>query len=305
MNDFASAFGNAGIQIQQRGNVPTMADGGSILGSVTSGRTTQGQRIVIGGVEKIGKTSLAADAPRCMLVQMEAGGVAVDIPKTPLLSTFPQVMQFMNEVKAAAQAGTFEAKTLAFDTATALELAINNQTIMDAGGGRQTMETAHGGYGKAYAYANGLFDDFLKLADELAIFGGINIILTCHVFAAKQTDPAFGEYDQWDLLLHSPKNNKTYGKREMLTQWADMVGFLHEPMFITKGEGEQLQRGVSKNMGRVLGVSRTPGYVAGNRYGLTGEITIPDPNRNRFGTAWNVLAEAIWQAKGIDVYNRD
>ena len=167
------------------------------------------------------------------------------------------------------------------------------------------METAHGGYGKAYAYANGLFDEFLKACDELAIFGGINIIFTCHVFAAKQTDPAYGEYDQWDLLLHSPKNNRTYGKREMLTQWADMIGFLHEPMFITKGEGENLQRAQSKNMGRVLGVSRTPGYVAGNRYGLTGEITIPDPSRHKFGTAWNVLADAIWNAKGIDVYNRD
>jgi hypothetical protein len=119
------------------------------------------------------------------------------------------------------------------------------------------------------------------------------------------TDPAYGEYDSWDLLLHSPKNNKTYGKREMLTQWADLVGFLHEPLFITKGEGETLQRGQSKNLGRVLGVSRTPGYVAGNRYGLTGEIPVPDPARNQYGTAWNALAQAVFNAKGIDLFNRD
>jgi hypothetical protein len=60
--------------------------------------------------------------------------------------------------------------------------------------------------------------------------------MDAHVFAAKMIDPAFGEFDSWDLLLHSPKNNKNYGKREMLTQWADLVGFLHEPFFITKGD---------------------------------------------------------------------
>lgn len=303
MNDFSSAFGNI---VPQQPRQPTgPAAGGSILGRVTSGRPTQGARIVIGGQEKQGKTTLGADAPRAMLVQLEVGGAVVSIPKTPLLGSFGEVMQFMDEVKAEAQAGRFEVKTLVFDTATALEMRINDATVAADNKGKQSMETAHGGYGKAYAYANNLFDDFLKACDELAIFGGINIVLTCHVFAAKQIDPAFGEYDQWDLLLHSPKNNKTYGKREMITQWADLVGFLHEPMFITKGEGEQLSRGQSKNLGRVLGVSRTPGYVAGNRYGMTGEIPIPDPNRSGYGTAWNALADAIFKASGIDLYNRD
>lgn len=302
MNDFSSAFGGVKIQPQQNAHIQP---GGSILGAVTSGRPTQGQRIVIAGIEKVGKTSLACDAPRAMLVQLEVGGVSASVPKTPLLTNFGQVRQFLGEVKTEAQAGRFQAKTLVWDTATALERLIDLQTIADDNKGKQSMETAHGGYGKAYAYANGLFGEFMKECDELAQYAGINHIFTCHVFPAKQVDPAFGEYDQWDLLLHSPKNNKTYGKREMLTQWADLIGFLHEPMFITKGEGEALSRGQSKNLGRVLGVSRTPGYVAGNRYGLTGECPIPDPTRNKFGVSWNVLAQAIYDSKGIDVFNRD
>lgn len=305
MNDFSSAFGNAGVQPRQPSNGMPTQQGGSILGQVQAGRTQQGQRIVIAGVEKVGKTSLACDAPRAMLVQCEVGGAAVNVPKTPFLTAWGQVMQFLDEVRVECMAGRFQAKTLVWDTATALERMIHEQTIADDRQGRQSMETAHGGYGKAYAYANGLFDEFTKRCDELAIHAGINHVFTCHVFAAKQIDPAFGEYDQWDLLLHSPKNNRTYGKREMITQWADLVGFLHEPMFITKGEGEALQRGQSKGVGRVLGVSRTPGYVAGNRYGLTGECPIPDPTRNKFGASWNVLAEAIYNAVGIDLLNRD
>ncbi len=304
MNDFSSAFGNVNIQPRQPGNAHNQP-GGSILGAVTSGRPKQGQRIVIAGIEKVGKTSLACDAPRAMLVQLEVGGVSASVPKTPLLTSFGQVRQFLGEVKAECQAGRFQAQTLVWDTATALERLIDQQTIADDNKGRQSMETAHGGYGKAYAYANGLFGEFMNECDELAQYAGINHIFTCHVFPAKQIDPAFGEYDQWDLLLHSPKNNKTYGKREMMTQWADLVGFLHEPMFITKGEGENLSRGQSKGVGRVLGVSRTPGYVAGNRYGLTGECPIPDPTRNKFGVSWNVLAQAIYDSKGIDVFNRD
>lgn len=307
MNDFSGAFGNLGINTQASPQAKPngVAPGQSILGQVSNTARKEGSRIVIAGLEKMGKTSLAADAPRAMLVQLEVGGATVKIPKTPFLTSYGQVMQFMDEVKASCMAGTFQAQTLIFDTATALERYIHDATIMADNKGKQSMETAHGGYGKAYAYANGLFDDFLKAADELAINAGINIIFTCHVFASTQLDPQHGEFDQWDLLLHSPKNNKTYGKREMITQWADLVGFLYEPMFITKGDGEQLARGLSKNVGRVLGVSRTPGYVAGNRFGLTGECPIPDPTRNAYGVAWNTLAQGIYNASGIDLFNRD
>jgi hypothetical protein len=159
------------------------------------------------------------------------------------------------------------------------------------------MESALGGYGKAYQLANQYFDDFLKKCDILAVHFGINIVVTCHVFAAKVVDPTVGEYDSWDLLMHSPKNQKTYGKREMITQWADVVGFLHEPMFII--EGDKVNKGVSANKGRVLGVSRTPSYVAGNRFGLIGEIPIPQQQ------GWNHLANAIYQSCGVDVFNRD
>lgn len=299
-------FANINVNGPPVGGSPSFNGGGaSILNQVTSGRPKQGARMVIGALEKTGKTSLAADAPRAMMVQLEAGSSVVNIPKTPLLTSYGQIMQFCDECISACQRGQFQAKTLVFDTGTALETRIHEATIAADKKGRQTMETAHEGYGKAYAYANGLFEDFLRKCDELAIHGGINIILTSHVFVAKVIDPTYGEFDQYDILMHSPKNNKTYGKREMITQWADLIGYLHEPIFVSKGEGETLQRAQSKNMGRVLGVSRTPGYVAGNRYGVTGEIPIPDPTRSPYGTAWNNLAHAIYNASQIDLFNRD
>jgi hypothetical protein len=83
----------------------------------------------------------------------------------------------------------------------------------------------------------------------------------------------------------------------MLTQWADLVGFLHEPLYVT--EGKTLNKAISANKGRVLALNRTPGYVAGNRYGVASDIGVPREK------GWNYLAHEIYQSCGLDFYNRD
>ena len=277
-----------------------------ILDYVSNVTPPTGLRAVIAGVEGVGKTTLASSAPRALLVPLEQGFGGVSINKTPMLESYDHTIMLLDEITASAQAGIFPFKSLVFDSATALERQIHERVLMTdptwAKGNRKalTMESALGGYGKAYQYANELFHGFLQRCDVLATLGGINIVLTCHVFAAKLIDPTAGEYDSWDLLLHSPKNQKSYGKREMLTQWADVIGFLHEPLYITKGSDKSgFNMGVSANKGRILAVNRTPSYVAKNRYGVNGEIQIPKEG------GWNYLAHALYQSSGFDCYNRD
>lgn len=277
----------------------------SILGAVTTGISQTGLRIIFAGAEKIGKTTLCAQAPGCLLVPCEVGFANVTVAKTPMLQSWEEIQAFMAEVMALAQKGQFPYKTIAFDSATAIERHIHDAIIrrdpLYKPGSKKviTMESAHGGYGKAYNLANEELDSFLLICDQLAIYGGINIIMTCHAFTNKLIDPNSGEYDSWDLLLHSPKNAKTYGKRERLTQWADIIGFIYEPIFISKGDGG-VAKAVSQNRGRVLGLSRTPSYTAGNRFGMQGEIQLPPPPAN----GWNVLAGALHSTTGIDVFTR-
>ena len=203
----------------------------SYLAQVTSSTVPTGFRAILAGNEKIGKTTLACSAPRPLLIPLEMGYGGVNVNKTPMMTTLYDVMQFLEEVHSTVHAGLFPYQTLVFDSGTALERLIHEATIAGdkAAKSDTTMESALGGYGKAYTFANSLFDQFLKKLDILCSNYAINIIITCHVFAAKMVDPTSGEYDTWDLLLHSPKNQKTYGKREMITQWADLVGFIHEP----------------------------------------------------------------------------
>lgn len=287
----------------------------SYLAQVTTGTQQVGQRIIIAGVEKVGKTTLCSAAPGALLVPLEQGSAAIPVPKTPMLETYEQIMAFCEEIRAAAIAGRVpRGSSIVWDSATALERAIESYTLrcdpdwQKKGGKGVTMISAHGGYGKAYEVARQNFDTWLRFQDELAFNAGINIIITCHVFPSRTVDPAHGEYDTWDLLLHSPKNNKTYGIREYLTQWADLIGFFHEPMFVMKAaEGASLNQGMTKNEGRVLAVDRTPAWIAGNRYGLTGTIKIPAPVPGAIAVdSWNAIAHNIWEATGgrIDVWNR-
>ena len=275
----------------------------SILSQVNHSQHRVGIRAVIAGVEKVGKTTLACSAPRVLLVPLEQGFSGVSVMKTPMLESFSDVIALLDEVIATSPA--FPYSTLVFDSATALERLIHGAVLCTdptyAKGNKKalTMESALGGYGKAYQYANELFATFLQRCDWLATNMAVNIILTCHVFPAKVIDPAFGEYDTWDLLLHSPKNQKAYGKREMLTQWADLVGFLHEPLFVAESDKTQLKKGISTNKGRILAVNRTPGYVAGNRYGVVNDIPIPKDK------SWNHLAQEIYTSCGADFFNRD
>lgn len=277
----------------------------SILAAVTNTATgpQPGIRAVIAGVEKMGKTTLTCNAPRALLVPLEAGAIGMRVNATPMLTDFSHVLALLDEIMVTAQSGQFPYKSIVFDSATALERLIHMDVLKKdpqySPGNKKTvtMDSALGGYGKAYAYSNELFGDFLARCDKLAILGGINIILTCHVFTSEVKDPTAGTYNSWDLLLHSPKNEKTYGKREMITQWADLVGFLHEPIFVT--EGKTMNTAMSQNAGRLLGVSRQPGYVAGNRFNMTEAIQIPSVN------GWNQLADSIYKTSGRDYYNRD
>ena len=269
---------------------------------VSSEHSKPGIRAVIAGNEKIGKTTLVCGAPDVLLIPLEVGYSGVSVNHIPMLESFNDFLDLLNEIGTSCAAGKFPYRTLAIDSATALERLLHDSVLsldpLYKKGAKKTvsMESALGGYGKAFSLANERFTEMIAMLDILAVRFHLNIIFTCHTFAAKIIDPVAGEYDSWDLLLHSPKNQKTYGKREFITQWADLIGFLYEPIMVT--QQNNTAKGISENRGRVLGLSRTPSYVAGNRFGMEGEISIPKEQ------GWNYLAHAIYQSCGIDVYKR-
>lgn len=288
----------------------------SFLSTVTTGVSRSGIRAVIGAREKMGKTTLLSQAPGVLLLPLEVGYASVTCAKTNPITSWDIFTSLLDqEIIPLVAAGKFPYRSLAIDSLTALERLLHEAIIArDPGfvssGGKKlvTMESSHGGFGKAYNLANTEFDTLLQKFDWLASCG-INILCTAHVFAATMKDPTVGEYEMWDILMHSPKNGKTYGKRERISQWADLIGFLYEPLFVSGGDDKKMARATSQNKGRVLGMSATPNYVAGNRFGVVGELSLPMPPApgqpfDAGSLGWNVVANAIYQKTGIDLFNR-
>lgn len=271
----------------------------SLFDILEEGTSQHGLRVVLAGVEKIGKTTLAASAPNAILIPAEVGYGNVKIRRVPMLQCWENLIDYVNDVtikcqECASQGIPLPVSTLIFDSATAIERLLHDYTLRtdpNFGKKKLTMESAHEGYGRAYSVAKDTFDAFLKTLDDLAVYGGINIIFTCHVFAAKVVDPTAGEYDFWDLLLHSPKNMKTYGVRELLTQWVDVLGFLYSPIAIGSDPKTKVKLATDLGLGRVLGLSRTPNYIAGNRFGIEGEIQIPKEG------GWQVILDKIQESR--------
>lgn len=278
----------------------------SLYGSVSTGASAAGLRVVLGAQEKMGKTTMGAGAPGVLLVPLEVGYAGVSVAKTPMIQKYDELKQFLAETEAwlaAARAGNapkYPYQSLFFDSGTGLERILSAEVIardpLAGRGGKKTitLASAHGGYGKGPAMLLDEFSDVLQAMDRISQYG-IHIIMSCHVFSNKVMDPTAGEYDSWDLLLSSPKNSKTYGPRELVTQWADIVGFIYDPIFVT--DGDKISKAVTQGKGRVLGLSRTPAYVAGNRFGMVGEVPLPAPPAN----GWNALAEAVYKQTGMIV----
>jgi hypothetical protein len=261
-----------------------------------------GIRIAIAGVEKSGKTTLVCGSPQALLIPLESGYAGQDVQHIPMITRYQDFVSLLQEITTACEAGNFPFRTVVIDSVTALERLIHEGVLLSdptyKGGANKnvTMNSAHGGYGKSFDIANERFMELLNIMDVLALHYGINMVFTAHVFADQMLDPQVGEYSSWNIQLHSPKNYKTFGKRELFLQWLDGIFFLHEPLMITEQHG--IKKGISENRGRVLGLSRTPSYLAGNRFGLEGEISIPKEQ------GWNHLAQSIYESCGIDVYHR-
>src|SRR5665213_3255245 len=169
----------------------------SILSTITTAPAQTGQRIVISGVEGVGKTSLATGAPNSLLIPLEAGFASVKTPRLPnILTTWTEIETLCKELIAEAQAGRIaKGSSLVWDSATAIERIFQEETLRVDEAGRKkhgknhSMATAHDGYGKAYLVARKYFSEWLGYMDQLSLYGGINNIVTVHVFAATIVDP--------------------------------------------------------------------------------------------------------------------
>jgi hypothetical protein len=179
-----------------------------------------------------------------------------------------------------------EFKTLALDSADWAEKLAHKKVCGD--NDVESLEKI--GYGKGYSYAADLFHEMLEGFNALRLERGMQIILLAHTEIKRFDDPQADSYDRYQIKLH-----KMVGK--MVQEWCDVIGFAQLDV-VTKEEkrkgfteeDKKRNRAMTTDR-RVLRLSPSPAFDAGNRYSLPAELPLE----------WGAFEEALTAAKGGEV----
>ena len=219
-------------------------------------------KLCIHGREKVGKTTFATSWPSPLLGDLEHGAKFLK-KQVELLpwwdKPFKSIMQDLDVV--CSEKHNF--KTFILDSADWLETRIEQDVCKS--NGVTTINEIQWGKGRGYAQARWM--KLLEKLDFLTEQRGMSIVLVCHSAIKRIEDPIYPTYDSWSFKL----NEKSTA---LLSEWADVIGYLHFQTEITETEGNWGKKS-TKALGtdqRILSLAHKPAYLAGNRLGLPEEI---------------------------------
>lgn len=223
------------------------------IDSGTKGKLVKPPRVLLYGVEKIGKSSFAAGAPNPRFLASEDGTSELDVSRFPEPTCWEEVRYAVDTMARAPH----DYKTLVIDTVDWFEPLCWREVCRRLG--YQSIDEPNT-YGKGYVEALGMWRDLLSDLDELRAKRGIGIVLLAHSWIKSFKNPTGDDFDRYEMKLHA----KTAA---LLKEWSDCVLFATYETFSKKGKGDSKAKGVSTGA-RVIHTQRTAAWDAGNRYDL-------------------------------------
>jgi hypothetical protein len=262
----------------------------SLLSTAIKATQKQGMRACLYGLEGVGKSSLAGSLNNTLYIAAEKGYTNLDLERNTVveINEFTDLLNLFSEVNSLISSGENKFENIVIDSVSAVERMLHRYIIStdpkSVNNPNITMLSALTGYGSAFNVANRYFTDVLAWGDFF-VSQGINFIFTAHCFTDVQKDSEYQmEFNFIDVNLYSPKSSKNIGTRELLTQFVDLLGYLH----FSKPDNN------NDKPKRVLGVQLNDRYRAKNRFDVDDVITIPRDN------AWNAVADVILECSGKD-----
>lgn len=220
------------------------------LANVTKGKQERPLRVIIYGVEGVGKSTFGADAPRPIFLCAEDGTAHLDVARFPAPRTWLEAIEAVRELLR----GEHDFKTLVIDSLDWLE-PLCWQHICHAGG-KQSVEDF--GFGKGYVMAVDRWRELLTNLDLLVRNRRMNVVMVAHATVKRVDDPQSGAFDRYRMKLHEKTS-------DVLREWVDAVLFARHEVRVIERNGKP--RGQSSGA-RLLHTTWTAAYDAKNRFDL-------------------------------------
>jgi len=240
------------------------------LASITSGKCTRAPRIILLGVEKIGKSTFAATAPSAVVLPIkgEEGIDDINVGKTPTCNTYAEAEGWLYSLGR----DKHSYQTVVIDSSSTLEPLIWKHTC-EKHGNVDSIEKVMGGYSKGYVEATGIWRQLTEIFDALRVERNMASIIIGHVKVKRFDDPIGGSYDtfQWDI------NEKA---SSLLYRWADAILFANTKTVVMSediGFNKEKKRGVNAFQNqRFLYTQKRPSHPGGGR-GAFGRVPYEMP----------------------------
>jgi hypothetical protein len=239
------------------------------LAQITTGRKLKPIYGMISGLPGVGKTTLAAHAPKPIFLGLEEGTLQLDVSRWPQAQSLNELLDQITAI--ANEPHPF--KTVVFDTVDRLEELIWNQVCRE--GHVDSVTEYAGGYGMGYVRAAEIWRGVMREAAALA--KRFHVLLCGHVAVKTFQDPALtGGYDRYQLKIHE----KSAG---IIRESLDLMLFCTFRTDLIRDRKTKEVRAVTDGS-RIMYTEFRPAWLdAKNRFNLPFEMPME----------WDPLAKAI------------
>lgn len=222
---------------------------------ITRGRIPMGKKVVLYGVEGIGKSTLAANFPNAVFIDTEGSTANYDFARFPA----PTSWEMLKQEAEYAEQHPDEVGTLVIDTADWAERMCKLSVCQR--NGWASIETPN--YGVGYTQAAEEFGRLLDILDR-CIKRGVHVVVTAHATVKRVELPTeFGSFDKYELKCSKQVS-------PLLKEWCDLMLFMNYKLNIVTEKGKQ--SGKAQGGQRMMYAAKHPAYDAKNRFGLPDEM---------------------------------
>jgi hypothetical protein len=231
------------------------------LGSLIRGRQSQPTRVVLFGVEGIGKSTFGANAPKPVFLGAEDGTAQLDVARFPKPENFSEALETLRTLTTEPH----EFETLVVDTLDWLEPLVWDEAIrLAADKDIKTIEDF--GFGKGYTAALDIWRRFLRGIEDMRKAKPMHVVLIAHSWAKSFKNPEGLDFDRYEMKI----NQKAAG---LIKEWGDCVLFAKYETYARVDEKTKRVRGVDTGA-RIIHTERRAAYDAKNRYSLPAELPL-------------------------------